>query len=145
MNNYLYCMFWRGTYLVSSLVPLHGIFYSCIQNGLPSRAFGEAAFAPMTAQIILGCKWCPLCVWHFQHGWSPPCQAPCLVLLTVLPSAQHHSSFLASRGLELCKSLLTLKLVPKKTAVWPHAGLDLAWKAPVQAERAKSMLEQVWR
>lgn len=56
MSTDLLHLFWRDPGLVSSLVPLHGIFHSCIQSGLHSRGFGEAAFALMTVLIILGCE-----------------------------------------------------------------------------------------
>lgn len=45
-------------------------------------------------------------------------------------------------GLELRKTLLTLKLVPRKTAVWPHAGLDLAGELGTHQFRHKG--QRAW-
>lgn len=102
-------------------MPLHGIFDCCIQSGLCSRACGEAASVPMTVLILLGCEWCCVCTVALHLAKLP---ASCCWQCCHQP--QHHSSLPTSRGLELCKSLLTLKLVPKKTAAWPLAGLGLA-------------------
>lgn len=83
-----------------------------------------------------------LCV----HGRSPPCQAPCLVLLAVLPSASAPQLTPHIQGTGAVQKLIDFEVSPKENSslapCWPGFSLG-AWKAPVQAERAKSMVEQV--
>lgn len=87
-----------------------------------------------------------MCVWNFQHGWSPPCPAPCLVLLAVLPSAPAPQLTPGIQGTGAVQNLTDFEISPKENSslapCWPGFSLG-AWKAPVQAERAKSMVEQV--